>query len=429
MTIITRSSFLCFLLLLVAARPSSGQSVPVQTGSPVFQSFHIPSTAGTLRYSVSGSERASIGADGENQTGYSSTVSGNLGFTTQSVLYPTSLIYSGGYISGNASQSSIFFQSLSASQSYIRKYSVFTVTDSLSYLPEAPSIGLSGLPGLGDLGANPNPTTTQGILSNTSQISNAAAAQYTRKLTGSTSLTGQGTYLIQRFLGGSDGLETNSYSVGGGVNHRINALSSYSVQYGFNNFSYVASPNSFNTQSATVAYNRTLTRKISISLGGGPEIIGASPVSGTSAMITYQINGSLVYTGRADHGVAANIAFARATNGGQGVSYGGETETLSSAISRRVGRSLGVSGTFGYAKTTSLQGALNPSIDATSYTASGQANRALIRNLSAYVSYSLQRQIYQGDAQSQAISPLNGTVQTVAVGITYSPQSLHLGRQ
>jgi hypothetical protein len=420
-------------MLVLAARTAYSQGVPVQTASPAYQGFRIPSTSGTLRYSVSASERISIGYNGDNQTGYSTGASGNVGFITSSVLYPTSVLYSGGYFSGSSAQPSAFYQTVSVAQTINRKFSAFTISDSLAYLPQSPSVGLAGLPGLGDLGANPNPVATQGLLTDVKQLTNAATALYTRKLTGSTSVSAEGGYTIQRFLGDSTGLETDAYVAGGQVQHRIDARSSFSAQYSYNNFTYVDASESFNFQSAVASYKRSLTRNISVSLGAGPEIIGGSVITGGSALYNYRLNGSLAYASATERGVSATLAFSRGTNGGQGASYGGESDSFAASASRHFGRSLGVAATFAYSKTTSLQGLqaqtalLFPSVNANAYTASVQANRAIAHNLSVYASYSLQRQTYLGT--TQGISPLNGNVQVVAFGITYSPETIHLGRQ
>jgi hypothetical protein len=418
--------------VMVLVSPSaSGQGVPVQTGSAVYQGFRLPSTSGTLRYSLTGSERASLGYNGQDQTTYSTAVSGNLAFITQNQLYPTSLAYSGGYFVGTASQASSFFQSLSFSQSVARKYSTFTLSDSLSYLPESASVGLSGLPGLGDVGANPTPAANPGLLTEAKQIGNTTSAVYSRRLTGSTSLAAQGNYSIQRFLGGAGGLQSNSYSLGGSLQHRIDARSSFSVQYSYSDSSYVASTQTVAFQGGILSYNRMLTRHLSFNAGAGPQYVGASAATGNTPLLDYQLNGGLSY--QTGTNTSASVAFARGVTGGQGVSYGGESDSVSAGVSRRLGRSLGVSGSFSYSKTTSLGGSISqlgeliPAVDSNGFSTSVQANRAIGRNLSVYVSYSLQHQKYQGE--SQGISPLNGNVQTVALGITYSPESIHLGRQ
>ena len=120
---IARIAFPGLLLFAAVTSAVHGQNVPapVQAASPVYQGFKLPTVNGTLHFSLSGSESISLGYNGVNQTSYATALSGNVAFITPSVLYPTTVAYSGGYLFGSSGQNSSYFQSLAVSQGFIRK--------------------------------------------------------------------------------------------------------------------------------------------------------------------------------------------------------------------------------------------------------------------------------------------------------------------
>ena len=79
-----------------------------------------------------------------------------------------------------------------------------------------------------------------------------------------------------------------------------------------------------------------------------------------------------------------------------------------------------------YARSSGLQVLTANQINTQSTIGSVQANRAFTRTLSAFISYTLLHQSYQGTITG--ITPLNGLQQVVGYGITYSPSAVHLGR-
>jgi hypothetical protein len=57
----------------------------------------------------------------------------------------------------------------------------------------------------------------------------------------------------------------------------------------------------------------------------------------------------------------------------------------------------------------------------------GQVSRAIMRNLSSYASYTLEHQSNSNTAA--AVDAFSGLSQVFGFGLTYSPTSIHLGRQ
>jgi hypothetical protein len=142
------------LLFLAIGSRAEAQAPPMAT-APSF-GFSLPSAEGTLTYSLSASESFLTGSEASG-TDTTTSLSGSLGYLSSSPNKPFSLVYSGGYLYSTVSgyPGSSTFQNLAASQVVTTKNWNFVVDDAVSYLPEAPTTGLSGIPGVGDIGVVP----------------------------------------------------------------------------------------------------------------------------------------------------------------------------------------------------------------------------------------------------------------------------------
>ena len=427
-TAFTRCSEPALLCVLLAcAIAGRAQVAPAAVASPLYTGFQIPTVNGSVRFSVSASDRVTLGYDGDNQSDNSLTVSGNAAFLSSSDVHPTSVVYSGGYLGDTSGQPSTVFQELELTQVYNTRQWKYTVSDSVRYLPNTPSTGLSGITGVGDLGVSNGYETQQSALTPyATRVENSATAAARRNITGSTSLELQGTYDLERFLNAPGAIQSDDYGGSGDLNHRIDALSSTGARYQYNVFAYTGVNGSLISQGVSFFYTRALNRQFAFTLSAGPQYIGASTLSGSPARLTYSIDSHLTYTGSVRSGVNVTASFVRATTSGYGVTFGAETDTASLSATRRLMRSLGVSAQVNYGQNSGLQQAGNTELTTHSLVASGQANRALGRTLSAYASYSWQRQSTQG--QALGITPLNGVTQVLGVGLTYSPPPRHFAR-
>jgi hypothetical protein len=56
-----------------------------------------------------------------------------------------------------------------------------------------------------------------------------------------------------------------------------------------------------------------------------------------------------------------------------------------------------------------------------------QTSRAIVRSLSAFASYTFEHQ--SSNQATTAVDVFTGSEQVVGFGLTYSPSSIHLGRQ
>jgi len=418
--------FLCIICFLSVATLARGQSVPAQTGSPLYSGFEVPTLNGTLTYALSAGERLTFGYKAANGTVSAATLSGNVGFITPSKTKPTTITYTGGYLATTYGQPSTFFHDFSIAQEFNTKNVKLTASDNLRYLPETPASGIFGVVGTG---TTVGTTTTQGVLIPfATRIQNTSIADATVLLTGKTALTGTGYYGIERFPGYTGGIQTDTYDIRGGVLHRFNSLQSLAVDYSYTHFSYVNITGQFEAQGVSATYKRQFTRKLLVSLGAGPQVISSYSLTHRPASASYTADVSATYVGSAAAGFAATGTFKRSANGGSGITFGAINDTLSGSVTRRLTRSLQFTALGTYSQSNGLQLITAIPIDTKTVVGSTQVNRAFTRTLSVFVSYTLQHQSIQGYS-STSINPLNGLQQILGFGLTYSPNAVRLGRQ
>ncbi len=429
------------LLLTLLALPCSlwGQATPTASVQPVTTSgMNFPAINGNFQYGLTAAEVIQRGYS-NNGTNASTSLSGDLAYTSKSERHPSSLIYAGGLQFGNYSGRTVtFFQSLGASQSYITRSWVFSLSDSLSYLPQSPTVGLSGIPGTGDLGLNPVQNglePSQNILSiGNSRISNSVSGSVERRLDAFTSVSGGASYGTLGFFG-NGGLGSSQISASVGINRRLDARSSASLSatYGIFKFGSLGNGASFATRGLSASYQRQLSRSLSASVSGGPEHINSSSVLGIPSRLTYTAGAGLSYAVRIYN---ASVSYSRAINGGGGVQPGGISDSVVGVLQRPFGTAWAASANVGYSRTQGLSNTPTPvnlalvGVTTTgnydSVFAGGQVSRRISRSLSAYGSYTALTQSYT----LTQVSPvaLNGIVQSFAIGVSYFPRSLHLGQ-
>lgn len=426
--------FCCFSLALVAL-PALGQAVPAGDPAPVATpGFSLPTLSGTLQYSLSASESISNGFYNSSGVASSTNFSGNVALITASQKHPFSMIYSGGVLIGNSGsrQPSVFYQSLAFSQVATLGRWNFLFADSVSYLPQSPTIGLSGIPGVGDVGLNPvqvGDETGLGILSTYGpRVSNTASVTASRPITGSLSFQTGGTYTTLRYLGDTasslavNGLDTSSESGFVGLNYRIDARSSANANYNVSRSSFSGSPFTFISQGVNFGYNRQLSRRLTMFLSAGPQFTTSSYPGVSGSSLNLAASAGLSYAGKV---LAQNLVYVRGVTNGSGVIPGATTDSLTYGVRRSFGRTWGLSGSVGYSRNRSLPLLSNVDFSSDAVTASGQVSRSLGRRFSAFGSYTIEDQ--KVGTNNTALNAFNGFYQVFAFGITFSPNAIHLG--
>jgi hypothetical protein len=423
-----RTAFFLVMPLLPIGRAAFGQAIPTAEAAPISTGFALPSTQGTLRYSIGVNESISTGYYGTG-TDSATGVSGNVGFISGSSVYPFSLVFSGGDSWSTTGQPSTYYLNLGLSQVINTRNWNFILSDTVSYLPQTPAIGLSGVPGTGDIGVPPiqvGVDTGQGVLTAYSaRVSNAVSLSAQLKLTGKTSLQASGVYSTLYFLGNSaGGVNTASESGSIGLSHRIDARNSVSANFGYSQFTYGVGQPTVTSQTATGQFSHQLTRQLAISLAAGPQwstYTAISPSVPTS--INLFVGATATYSSQF---ASYSLSYSRGTNSGSGIVQGARSDSVSARATRTFAGVWNGSVFASYTRTTSLvpiglAGSLAPETEVGGV----QVSRAIARSLSTYASYTLENQTTQG--APGATNVFSGLYKVAAFGLTYSPSPIHVG--
>jgi hypothetical protein len=429
-----RRFFLSAALLLGVAGPLLGQ---VQSPAPISNTaptpdfgFNLPTRLGTLSYSLTASEMMIIGYAGSSASSATSG-SGNLAYLSSSANDPFSMVYSGGYLYDTVpgSKESTTFQNLALSQVLRGKNLVFVISDAVSYLPEAPTVGLSGIAGVGDIGTTPvqgGLGPDQSIFSYYgTRVSNGLDASLSANLTGSTTLDGSGAWQVLDFLD-SSGYDSDTYEASAGFTHRVSARTSYGAHGAYSHYVYPGYSTSFDSESALFNYSHIWTRALSSSFSVGPEWSNGSGYLTAGPSSEHAIVGggaAMTYAGKT---MGASLSYNRGVSGGSGVILGSTTDSVALTVSRPMGRDWSTSATVGWSRNASLFEVGNLKLVFDSLDAGFQVSRKISRNLSGYGSYTVIHQTSSNFGGGQ--NAFSGTENTIGVGITYSPAPLYRGR-
>lgn len=431
---------LAALALCASAWAAYGQAVPASSMAPTVGP-NLSVIDGTFHYSLSGSEMLQRGYTGSG-TSYMTSLSGNASYNSRSAVRPFGMLYAGGVLFGNRSGQGVRpFQTFAVSQGLVTARWIFGISDSVSYLPQSPTAGLSGIPGVGDLGSQPIQGPSEGpaggVLTNSSRsVSNSLSGSVERRITGQTSLSGSGAWTILRFPD-SNGLENTQISTNLGLNHRLDARDTISGSASYATYSYGAGIGlTVQTKGINGSYQRVLSKTLSMSASAGPMWISSSNSFEIPSRLTLAANMSLIYSRKF---TTASLAYMRGVNGGSGVQPGALSDSFGATIGRTYGRDWMTSLSANYRRTSGLL--QNPVLAGTppvgvgflysggsSQTAFGgaQVSRRLSDSFSAFASYNLQHQSI--DSSLAAQNAFSGLSQTVGIGITFSPRSTRLGQ-
>jgi len=388
-----------------------------------------------LQWAVSASSSLDWGYYSGSGAAVGTSVSGDVAYLSESKYHPFSMVLAAGNTWGWSGEPSYRFASLGLSQLINVGRWNFTISDNVSYLPETATSGLSGVPGVGDLGVPPiqvGPDSGQGLLTNYSpQVSNTAGASVQRQITGKTAFNASGSYSILRFVNGSNGgfgLENDTRTGSAGFTHRLNARSTFGGNYAYSSFIFlnnlshgVPEPN-FASQIASFTYSHQVSRRLSFNLAAGPEWTKMSQGQASQSLNAY-VDASGNYTTEFGH---MSATYVRSTNSGFGVVGGSLSDSITFSASHLYGKVWNTATTVAWTHTSSL-----PTPNATPYNfktlvAGFQVSRALARSLSAFASYTVEDQT--NASTFGTVNLFDGINNVVGFGITYSPVSRRFTR-
>jgi hypothetical protein len=432
-----RASLLLLGMMICASAAASAQALPAAEAAPITTGFALPTSLGSLQYAVSASQSFIWGYYGNSGVSASTNLSGDLAYLSNSKQHPFSMVVAGGHSFGEWGEPAYSFVSLGASQvANIGKWSL-VFSDNVNYLPGTAASGLSGVPGVGDLGVTPTQIggdTPQGVLTNFSdRVSNTVAVSVSRQLTGKTSLNASGAYSITRFLDSalaptnvsSGGLDNDSETGGLGISHQVDARNTYGGQYAYSNYTYtnntfgIVAPG-FSSQSVSAVYSHRFSRKLLASISAGPQFTTIQTAASVTSANLF-VDASLSYAGKSAN---SSLSFVRSTNNGYGTLGGSLSNGAIFAIGRQFGVVWNVAATSSFTQTSSLPAPGIVSFSSDTYVEGVQISRAIMRSLSGFASYTFEKQSTSGTG---AIDVYSGNSQILGFGITYSPSSTHLG--
>jgi hypothetical protein len=432
-------------LLLTANFICHAQAVPTAE-SPMSSNLgpNLPSLDGVVHYALSASEIIQYGYYGPGNVSHATDLTGDVAYTSQSTVRPFSLLFAGGVVLANQSgQGTSTFWNVAASQGYVTRHWVFNISDSFSFLPQSPTTGLSGIAGVGDLGAfpvqGPSAGPAGGILTvSGDRISNGLSGSVERQVAANTSISGSGSWGVLHFLGDNQGEGLDSTQVSGvvAVNQRLDARSSVSVNAVYSTYYYTGAGSGpdepdFATKGVNLSYQRVLSRSLSASVSVGPQWVSSSDSALIPSALNVAVNAGLSY---GYHNTHASVSYTRGVNNGSGVLPGALSDGVSGSVGHTYGRDWVGSLSAAYTHTSGLTQVTNgtslvPTNEIFDTVYGGvQVTRRISTHFSGYASYTVQNQTSNNLNPITVPNALNGTSQTFGVGITFTPRSTNLGQ-
>ena len=434
------------MMLLALGDVLHGQAVPTAVVSNTGSRWGLPALDGTVHYALTASQQVQLGYYGAGETTQSTALSGNVSYSNMSQSLPFSMLFSGGVFFGYSGQGASTFQNVAVSQGLVRGKWVLNITNSFSYLPQSATTGLSGIPGVGDLGTQPIEVPGQGpaggvLTYSGNRIVNTLSGSIERRLTGKTSVSGTGSWSVLKFLD-SNGLDTTQISGSVSVNHRIDArdtiglngvYSTYDTSGGVQdvNQSNPLYVTDFQTRGLNLQYSRVLSRTLSLNASAGPQWVSSSSGTLIPSRVNLAANVGLSYSRKM---VGASVNYSRGVNGGSGVQPGALSDSISGSVNRSLSRVWLTSMQAVYTRTSGLLAApiaeetVPTSINGVTKTffCGAQLSRGFGKYWSGWMSYGAQNQSTNSSLVSQ--NAFSGFSQTFGVGITFAPRATRLGQ-
>ncbi len=387
-----------------------------------------------------------------------STISANVDYASGSVRRPFALLYAGGGIFTTETFGNTIYQKIQVTQGFVARNWNLTLANFFSYLPQAPTGGLSGIPGVGDLTGGGGGLIPLGIAPNQSVLapnaprySDAVAADLERRVNSSTSLEGSGSFGFLRFPNG-DGINNEQESGSIGINRRLNPLNILSADFSYARFQYHSdfySPNDFSFTAPMVAadYKRQWNRAVASDISFGPQWVRSSDPALLPNTLLLAGRATLTFVRGLNSGL---LGYSREAGGGSGSYVGAELDVFQAGLARNLQREWTLAGTLSWSRTAGLQ-TRTPTSGASSTGSNGslilppqstvnaeyaavQLTRRMSRHLTAFVTYTAQYQSIGYPPQSTPVAsgtsgaPLNGLSNIVGFGFGYTPRERRIRR-
>lgn len=385
-------------------------------------------SADLLHYSISASDSVVFGYNGADGTSDSFNISGSAGYVSSSERHPLSFVYGGGYLFGNNGQPSSSFQSLGISQLLNTRKWTFILSDVATYLPVSPRFGISGVPGVGDIGTQPIGTGIapgDALLTNFGRrIANTVQGGASLRITGRTSMRNSASYNTQHFLDGN-GIENNSLTAGTELDHGFTNATTVGAGYTYGRAMYPQTGLSFISQSVVGTFQHIFSPRFNVSASAGPQWTKGSNAALVPTRTGISIGFNANYLRRFD---TFSASYTRGTSPGSGVLFGAVSDFFNLSTQHRFSENWSAGLFTSYGRGRSLVDQSSPLYTSSSSVAAGlQASRRLGDHFSAFGSYAAE---YQTVSQVQATNnAFNGTANVLSFGVSYAPRPIRLGRR
>lgn len=324
----------------------------------------------------------------------------------------------GGYFSTDAAQGNGQYHQLSAAYQLDQRNWQLLLIDQFTYLPQT-GFGFGGPGGLGFPGitgalAVPLPglqpalVPQQNIVTLTGpRYSDASAAQLSFATTPRSSITLAVVYGTLRFVNPGN-LDSDSEIFNLGYSYAISKRNTVGLEYTFSAYHFPGDPQALGDHVAQFVYGRKITGRLTLRLGGGPEITAFRvPIGGLSQKIAGSGSAALIYSFARSN---ISLNFMHGVSGGSGVFSGSLTDTANTTWTRQLTRVWNTRVSFGYARTSQILSL--PGIDAPVFN-SWIAGVGLGRPLGRTADFTLG---YQAQIQNSNVPVCN----TPACGSTYT---------
>jgi hypothetical protein len=333
--------------------------------------------------------------------------------------HPLNLNYAGGYIwnSGGPNYPHGVFQRLLLSQGFVwRKWNLMA-SDDVSYRPQSPITGFSGIPGIGEPIGGPGSPSDQSIITNARALENTASGELGLYLNHATNLSAGGSSSLLSYPDGN-GQDTDTLMANAGLTRGLNARNWLSGMYLFSEFSYPRYSVTFETNTALFRYNHEWNPRLSTYAAVGPQMISSSDSLIVPPSTRIAAKAGVNYRMRFG---AASLSYNRGVYGGAGYLIGAETDSVSAYFSRDYGRKM----TFGlegsYNRTSGL---MNNGVTNAKY-GGAEATRRLGRYFTVFANYTA---IDQSSSSPLPTNVLTHLWQVIGFGVGYSPRKTRLIR-
>jgi hypothetical protein len=397
-----------FAILFTLSVSVHAQVEPAATGPLKVQ------IASNLEYSLRYSQNAQFGY---GESDWQTNASGSLNYANGKARYPFILDYAGGYtwtLAGPPYSTGVFQHLLVSQEAFWHKWTA-ALSDEVSYLPEAPTTGFSGIPGTGEPIGGAGPPSTQTILTlNTHTLNNNVKGQVDYHFDSADSISMGGASDLLRYPDGN-GINTDTESANAEYTRRLNGRNYFTGEYLFSHFSYPSNGFTFVTQSGLFGVRRVWNAKLTSNVSVGPQFTQNADTSLIPASSGITAIAALGYQYRF---VAANVNFYRGIQGGAGYLPGGYVNAVTAGLSKQFGRDLTFGVTGAYMTTASLQ--VNGTIRSTF--GGVQVTRRLGRFMSFFASYTAMNQTTNAALPTNTLS---GLINVTSAGIEYSPRGTH----